>query len=278
MSGPDWYRWYPAKWASGVIGLSPEQRGVYMDIINITLDRGSCPEDYGYLAKACGCNRQRITRVVGELIEHGKLIRDDGKLVSNRAVTERKVSENFTESQRNRVSKRWKNNALDDTGAYTNHNHNHKIQSTALPSELTDENPESRSEGGVGETSSPSRAMPAPQAAPSGPRLDSRKASSKPEPNGHDPPGRHPRGSRLDEAWTPGEEGVAYAMTELGQDAEVVNETWNYFRDYWLAKAGAGARKTSWQLAWKTWVRRARDELRERNRREERYRNGQGRR
>jgi hypothetical protein len=94
-----------------------------------------------------------------------------------------------------------------------------------------------------------------------------------PKPNGHDPPQRA-AGTRLPHDWTPGDEGTAYAMAELGGDAELVNETWNYFRDYWLARAGAGARKASWPLTWKTWVRKTRDELRERNAREERYRNG----
>jgi hypothetical protein len=106
MSGPDWFRWYPAKWASGVIGLTPEQRGVYMDIINIILDRGACPEDYGYLAKACNCRTPRVKRIVGELVDLGKIEVVSGEILQHKARTERENSEQFSELQRQRAHKR----------------------------------------------------------------------------------------------------------------------------------------------------------------------------
>lgn len=119
MSGPDWYRWFPAKWASGVIGLTPEQRGVYIDIINIILDRGACPEDYDYLKRACNCQARRLKRLIRELIAAGKLERNNGLIRQHRAETERRESEAFAEVQAQRVRNRWQesrqNKHLDDT-------------------------------------------------------------------------------------------------------------------------------------------------------------------
>jgi hypothetical protein len=93
--------------ASGVIGLKPEQRGVYIDIINIILDRGYCTEDYEYLAHACNCHRRRLIRIVAELIHAGKLSRVDGNLRQARAEIEREESRNFSETQSKRAQKRW---------------------------------------------------------------------------------------------------------------------------------------------------------------------------
>lgn len=112
MSGPDWYRWFPAKWASGVILLTPEQRGVYIDIINVIYDRGECPEDFGYLAKVCNCRVPRVRRIVGELVAHGKLSIVSGTIRQQRAHTERTNSEEFSELQRQRGRHRHKNKHL----------------------------------------------------------------------------------------------------------------------------------------------------------------------
>jgi hypothetical protein len=118
MSGPDWYRWYPAKWASGVIGLTLEQRSVYFDIINIILDRGECPEDYKYLSKACNCRVPRVRRIAQELINLGKLSRVSGALRQDKAHNERINSEQFARLQAQRAHNRWskssENNSLAD--------------------------------------------------------------------------------------------------------------------------------------------------------------------
>lgn len=109
MSGPDWYRWYPSKYAHGVIGLTPEQRGVYMDIINIILDRGSCPEDYRYLAKACNCRIDRLRRLISELVDKDKLLIGQSEIVQKRAKNERRMAEEFTKIGHSLAVSRWSN-------------------------------------------------------------------------------------------------------------------------------------------------------------------------
>lgn len=117
MSGPDWCRWYPAKWLSGVLHLNNEQRGVYIQVINVLLDLGECSADPGYLGRLCNCNRQKAARLVGELIERGKLEQTDGKLRQNRAETERKVAANLAQSGRDSVAKRKFRNDIVSTHA-----------------------------------------------------------------------------------------------------------------------------------------------------------------
>jgi biotin operon repressor len=60
------------------------------------------------------------------------------------------------------------------------------------------------------------------------------------------------RGTRLPEDWEPTAEQRQYALDE-GCDPDA---TFQDFREHWLAKAGAGARKANWNLTWQTWCRR----------------------
>ncbi len=61
------------------------------------------------------------------------------------------------------------------------------------------------------------------------------------------------RGGRLPADWKPSELQLAYARAAGCPDPQAT--TLN-FREYWLAKAGAGARHVDWNLTWQTWCRR----------------------
>lgn len=64
------------------------------------------------------------------------------------------------------------------------------------------------------------------------------------------------RGSRITDAWRLprawGVWAVEYGMCEAAVRAEA-----DRFRDYWLAKPGAGGVKLDWQATWRNWVRKA---------------------
>lgn len=60
------------------------------------------------------------------------------------------------------------------------------------------------------------------------------------------------RGSRLAADWGPSKEDATFAM-ELGLDTKKVADE---FKDYWHAKAGAGASKRDWHATWRNWCRR----------------------
>lgn len=118
MTSPDWFRWYPTKWLSGVLHLNNEQRGVYIQVVNVLLDRGECSADPSYIGRLCNCNRQKAARIVVELITRGKLYETDGKLHQNRAESERKDATERAQIGTNLSSKRWKNNAIDDAAPH----------------------------------------------------------------------------------------------------------------------------------------------------------------
>jgi len=59
--------------------------------------------------------------------------------------------------------------------------------------------------------------------------------------------------SRLPAEWSPTDADIAYCKTER-PDINVAR-TVDSFRDYWHAKAGAGARKVDWAATWRSWVR-----------------------
>lgn len=118
MSSPDWFRWYPVKWLSGVLHLNNEQRGVYIQVINVLLDRGECSADPGYLGRLCNCNRQKAARIVGELISAGKLEQTEGKLHQNRAQSERKLAAELSKSGADLAAKRWRAKHLDDAAPH----------------------------------------------------------------------------------------------------------------------------------------------------------------
>lgn len=69
------------------------------------------------------------------------------------------------------------------------------------------------------------------------------------------PPPASPRGSRLPEDWSPSEADSTFAAEQGFGPSAIVRIT-GKFRDYWIAKAGAGGVKLDWSATWRNWVRR----------------------
>jgi hypothetical protein len=66
------------------------------------------------------------------------------------------------------------------------------------------------------------------------------------------------RAARLPEAWQPAQQDVDYARARGLSDAAINREA-ERFRNYWLAKSGAQARKHSWEATWRNWILKATD-------------------
>lgn len=64
------------------------------------------------------------------------------------------------------------------------------------------------------------------------------------------------RGSRLSEAWEPGESGGAFAEQQGLRNGRAAAELAK-FRDYWCSQPGQRGVKTDWQATWRNWVRKA---------------------
>lgn len=63
------------------------------------------------------------------------------------------------------------------------------------------------------------------------------------------------RASRLPADWRPSPQGISYAVSR-GWSMPDIEAAAEAFRDYWIAAAGAAARKVDWAAAWRTWLRR----------------------
>jgi 5-methylcytosine-specific restriction endonuclease McrA len=66
------------------------------------------------------------------------------------------------------------------------------------------------------------------------------------------------RGSRLEREWWPSTSEVDYALAK-GLDLDHVNIEAQKFRNYWTAKAGAGATKLDWTATWQNWILNAKE-------------------
>lgn len=62
-------------------------------------------------------------------------------------------------------------------------------------------------------------------------------------------------GTRLSEDWRPTLETMTWSRS-CADRVDITNE-WAKFQDYWMSKAGAGARKVDWDRTWKNWLRKA---------------------
>lgn len=122
MSAP-WFKCYPRDFNEGMVGLTLEERGAYITILNLIYARsGPIPEDVWWITSQLDCTARAWTRLRASLIVKRKLfpvaIGGEPHLMNPRADAEiaerQKVSEKFSEAGsrggRNSQSKRNKNN------------------------------------------------------------------------------------------------------------------------------------------------------------------------
>lgn len=64
---------------------------------------------------------------------------------------------------------------------------------------------------------------------------------------------KHSRGTRLSDDWKPSEDDVAYAAAARMPATLIALEA-QKFKNYWNAKAGAGATKRDWSATWRNWI------------------------
>lgn len=102
---------YPADFLTGVAGMSAELIGVYWVICSLLYQTGgSIALDDPRLKTLCGVNYRRLPKVLGELVERGKLtttetgLADDLHGTCTRLATNRRVSSELARAEQ-RVSK-----------------------------------------------------------------------------------------------------------------------------------------------------------------------------
>lgn len=101
MSAP-WYKCFPRDFNEGMVGLTLEERGAYITIINLIYSRsGPIPEDEWWLTSQLGCTTRAWAKVRAALIMKGKLytVEVDGKphLMNARADAEINVRQKVSQ-------------------------------------------------------------------------------------------------------------------------------------------------------------------------------------
>src|SRR5260221_7587188 len=96
-----WYKRDPSAYLAGTRMLTPEQRGIYNDVLELLYARdGDLPDNDRFMSRCCSIRPQTWRRIKGELMNVGKICVENGKLTANRVQTEvisaRKLIANMT--------------------------------------------------------------------------------------------------------------------------------------------------------------------------------------
>jgi uncharacterized protein YdaU (DUF1376 family) len=113
-----WYKHDPDAFNSGVAGLTLEEIGAYILIINAIYARdGKLANDERLLQSILRCEIRVLRRLLLSLKGKGKIWDVSGTLAASRTEVELKLAESFSEVQRIRAEKRWKINSNADAKA-----------------------------------------------------------------------------------------------------------------------------------------------------------------
>lgn len=205
--------------------LSTEEHGAYLLLLMEAWRRPTCalPDDDALLARLAGLPLERWTDIRATVMAFWSHDGRRREWRQKRLVSERAWVASKSVSQRDKALRRWKGTKKTDAVAMPEGMPERCPDDapTPTPTPIEDIAPLERPERGVQ-------------------RGENAVAA---------------RGSRLPLDWRPSNEDTAYAA-DLGLDPQRIAAD---FTDYWHAKPGAAARKTSWPLTWRTWCRREAD-------------------
>jgi uncharacterized protein YdaU (DUF1376 family) len=106
---------HPDEWLVGVAGLTPEQNGIYRTVCDLIASTGGpIPVDDERLFRIVKAKRNRIKRVITELLVGHKLTLTGSQLGNNRVITELERAHKRSITGQERAAKRWNINPLGD--------------------------------------------------------------------------------------------------------------------------------------------------------------------
>lgn len=210
---------YHDEWLVGQTGLDNACRGLYLTACLLMYSHGG-PVSIDELRRNCSDHGHAFNRQLRCLINAGKLVLNEGQIVNKRVINELQKRDKRSEDGEQNASKRWKNNGLDDEVALAPSNANQNQNQTLKEKEESKDSSKEKKEIGSGH-----------------------HPHSQAKANG--------AGTRLLVDWQPDLEEREYAQ-RLGLNPDIVADT---FRDYWIGKAGAAARKADWHATWRNWCR-----------------------
>lgn len=137
-----WIKFYPSDWLAGTRGMTAAETGVYITLIAMMYERGgSLDLDRPRLARLCGTTPATFQKIIGALIDDGKITDGPEGLCNDRVSKELLTREEYTQQAREAANKRWQkakqNQRQDDTdplpaqcerNANQNQNQNQKVE------------------------------------------------------------------------------------------------------------------------------------------------------
>ena len=246
MSGAaSWFKFYPSDWLGGTAELTVTELAVYITLIAQMYDHGEPIEiDVSRLAKRLGITRRLTAESIQSLVALEKLsVTESGRFWNARTDKEIEIRQAKTNKAKASSQFRWsKKDSENKSPPEETHSRN-----DATRYQIPDSREESPLTPLAGGTVPP--AEPAEKAPDSKPEKEPEKEpEKKPE-----KPKAEPKGSRIPDDFEPD---LAWAELEGLHPSQTKREAAK-FRDFWLAKTGADARKVDWPATWRTWVRRA---------------------
>lgn len=222
MADP-WMKLYTSDWLAGTRQLTPAETGIYITLICMMYEKGEpLRSDRTKLARLCNCPPGAFGTIIESLVEDGKLVIVDGGLWNKRVEIE--IS--------NRVQR-----TKSATHA-TNAKHSVQAGKSEQKQRLRENHaPFAHCESGATRAGVRSQ------------KPDAREEKQKPSVSSK-------RGARLPEGWKPSERNLADA-SGMGMSSEAISTEADKFRDYWIAKPGAGGVKLDWDATWRNWCRNA---------------------
>lgn len=86
MGDTPFIKFYPSDFLAGTSGLSPAERGCYITLLCLMYEaNGPIPRDDARLARRCGAPKAVFVRILGALLDQGKVTQDGDRLSNRRA-------------------------------------------------------------------------------------------------------------------------------------------------------------------------------------------------
>lgn len=218
MSGGPWFKCFPSDFLNGVSELGPHEIAVYTIILMRMYDEGGpVPDDPVRIARRCNMRLPACQKAIDSLCADGKLVRQDGMLINERAQDEIEQRHERNSKQARNAQARWQ------------------------------KEPEINNKNNKGTV--PPQCQRDPDHMPTRSQKPDTRSQNKKEREGA--PAR--RGTRLPADWTPSPENSAFCRKEGLTDDDAAN-IGRRFKNHWLAKPGKDAVKLDWDRTWENWV------------------------
>lgn len=238
-------QWHLADYITGTQGMTPEQEGIYMRFLVRLYDRGQAfQNDDKLLSLAMGLDVRRWRRIKDDLIRFGKIIVKYGHLTNSRFEREKQKRADDLRKQAESTRKYWEKKRSE------------QVAQNELRAEVGAKSGQSPKEVEPKSDEKPNKINEDAQLPISQTRDQRLEEERKKEPPLDPPEGEKPkRAKQFPPDWMPSKSLFEWATGDkIGATSDQVLDQFEAFRDFHVSK---GNKYVSWDLAFQTWMRRA---------------------